>query len=91
MGSPHAEEVGEVMWPSPPHFFCLSDFLFWWPKPAGHLLLLWLTPHLDSESEVPVHWFRQATRLPLGNTTSLSAWATLVTSRHTCLPIPMKV
>jgi hypothetical protein len=21
MGSPRAEEVGEVMWPSPPHFF----------------------------------------------------------------------
>ena len=28
MGSPRAEEVGEVMWPSPPHFFTSLTFCF---------------------------------------------------------------
>jgi hypothetical protein len=39
MGSPpRVEEVGEVMWPSPPHFFCLPEFLLWGLQLAERLL-----------------------------------------------------
>jgi hypothetical protein len=35
---PAAVEVGEVMWPSPPHFFCLPEFLLWGLQLAERLL-----------------------------------------------------